>query len=113
MKDLQIIKQLLSGNHLNETELKEAENLVYRLNTEIESRKPKTVEFTRVNSDSFGNPRYVCHFLNLSDDYQRAIKIANSIGGRKFNNKQYGGGLVFQSYNTNNLQKLILELKEN
>ena len=67
------------------------------------------VAFTRIKNDVNGNPRYVCHFLqlntaeelsesNLTDKYERAIKRANSIGGRKFHNKQYGGGIVFQSY---------------
>jgi len=71
------------------------------------------IEFTRINNDINGNPRYVCHFLNLSDHYGSAILIANSIDGRKFHNKQYGGGLVFQSYNIDNLGKRLLELKEN
>lgn len=113
MKTIQILEQLLNGNHLSKGELKEAENIVYRLNTEIESRKPYKVDFTRINSDSNGNPRYVCHYLSFSDDYSRAVKLANSIGGRKFHNKQYGGGIVFQEYNTNDLEKKILELKEN
>lgn len=113
MENLQILKQLLNGNHLEPKELEQAENLVYQLNTQIEKRKPATVEFTRINNDSNGNPRYVCHFLNLSNDYDTAVKLANSIGGRKFHNKQYGGGLVFQSYNTDDLQKRILNLKQN
>lgn len=52
--------------------------------------------------------RYACHFLNfirgeeagnVMNKYERAIKLANQIGGRKSHNKQYGEGLVFQSYN--------------
>jgi hypothetical protein len=72
-----------------------------------------TIFFTRVNSDVYGNPRYVCHFLNIADNYAAAIKIANSIGGRKFHNKQYGGGIVFQSYNLQNLSDKINEIKTN
>lgn len=53
------------------------------------------INFTRVNGDVYGNPRYVCHFLNLSENYNEALKIAHKIGGRKFNNKQYGGGIAF------------------
>ena len=72
------------------------------------------IEFTRVNSDINGNPRYVCHFLNfIKDDekasYEVAIKRANKLGGRKFHNKQYGGGLVFQCYNIDDLEKRIVE----
>jgi hypothetical protein len=73
-----------------------------------------SIEFTRANSDINGNPRYVCHFTNfIKDDekasYEVAIKRANKLGGRKFHNKQYGGGLVFQCYNIANLEKKILE----
>ena len=69
-----------------------------------------TINFTRIKNDTNGNPRYVCHFLalgtqgaysgvGLSDRYAAACRLANKIGGRKFHNKQYGGGIVFQSYN--------------
>lgn len=70
-----------------------------------------TDSFTRVNSDTNGNPRYVIHFLNLNNDYENALKTARKLGGRKFHNKQYGGGIVFQSYNNrilaDQLNKLI------
>lgn len=71
------------------------------------------IEFTRINNDINGNPRYVCHFLNLAKTYERSIKLANSICGKKFHNKQYGGGLVFQSYNTDRLSQKIQEISEN
>jgi hypothetical protein len=74
------------------------------------------VAFTRIKNDVNGNPRYVCHFLQLdvhgpdkgigfglSDRYEMACKLANRIGGRKFHNKQYGGGLVFHSYSLDEL----------
>lgn len=82
------------------------------------------IEWTRVNNDVNGNPRYVCHFLQLlkesekgnsldvaiPDKYQIALKRAKSIGGRKFHNKQYGGGIVFQSYNLKDTETQINEL---
>ena len=65
-------------------------------------------DFTKINSDNFGNPRYVCGFLTFIKDsdpkmdieakYKLALKRAKDLGGRKFHNKQYGGGIVFQSY---------------
>ncbi len=66
-------------------------------------------DFTRVKNDVDGNPRHVCHFLHLdvhgwqsniglSDRYAIALQLAKTLGGRKFHNKQYGGGIVFQSY---------------
>ena len=71
------------------------------------------INFTRIKNDTNGNPRYVCHFLNLnteeelaasgdawiSDKYSIACKRANKIGGKKYTAKAYGGGIVFQSYN--------------
>ena len=82
------------------------------------------IEFTRVNNDVNGNPRYVCHYLNLikrsyqkdyrhENEYLNAIKKANAIGGRKFHNKQYGGGIVFQSYNIEDTARRIKELLKN
>jgi len=80
------------------------------------------IEWTKVNHDVNGNPRYVCHFLKLltqeeknsdidiSKKYEIALKRAKKIGGRKFHNKQYGGGIVFQTYNTNEIDKLINDL---
>lgn len=65
--------------------------------------------FTRVNNDVNGNPRYVIHFLDILNDeerinipftkkYEYAVKKAKKIGGKKYDNKSYGGGIVFQSY---------------
>jgi hypothetical protein len=58
--------------------------------------------FKRVNNDVNGNPRYVFHFLNIADNYSDALKIAKKFGGKKFHNKQYGGGIAIQSYNLKN-----------
>lgn len=78
------------------------------------------IDFTRINNDTNGNPRYVCHFLtfitkndeftSVEDRYILAQKRALKIGGRKFHNKQYGGGIVFQSYSLPELAKAIHEL---
>lgn len=68
--------------------------------------------FTRINNDTNGNPRYVIHFLQLANDYTRALYLAKTIGGRKFHNKQYGGGIVFQSYNTDTLAERINQIKQ-
>lgn len=72
-------------------------------------------DLTRVKNDVNGNPRYVIHFLALLTDEEKGFKDGASgiingyaiaidrakklFGGRKFHNKQYGGGIVFQSYN--------------
>ena len=65
------------------------------------------IEFTRINNDINGNPRFVCHFLNFIhpdeqieflNQYPIALARSRQLGGRKFHNKQYGGGIVFQMY---------------
>lgn len=59
-----------------------------------------TVDIDRVNNDLYGNPRYVMHFTNIDSDYSTALYIAKTaIGGKKYHNKSYGGGIVWQSYN--------------
>jgi len=65
--------------------------------------------FTRISNDIYGNPRYVIHYLNINSNYEKAVKIANKIGGKKFNNKQYGGGIVFQSYNIDETARKLNE----
>ena len=66
-------------------------------------------DFTKIKHDVNGNPRYVCHFLHLdvhgyqsniglSERYAIAVALANTLGGKKFHNKKYGGGIVFQEY---------------
>lgn len=68
---------------------------------------------TRINNDVNGNPRYVVHYLDmLTQDekrssfltwagvkYQLALLRSATMGGKKYHNKSYGGGIVFQSYN--------------
>ena len=96
------IEELIEKKHL-----RYIENL--DLSTDI---TPPTINFKRVNNDGYGNPRYVCHFLNFANDYDVAIRIAKDYGGKKFHNKQYGGGIVFQTYNIDLLEDKILEYKE-
>lgn len=73
----------------------------------------KPEHFTRVNNDVNGNPRYVLHFPKLLTEeegrdyshdfvtrqYSIALNRAKKIGGRKFHNKQYGGGILFHANN--------------
>ena len=83
--------------------------------------------FTRIKNDINGNPRFVCHFLEFINDkdheqagsgldsvqklYELALVNAYKLGGRKFHNKQYGGGIVFQSYNTRELSDMIEKVR--
>lgn len=70
------------------------------------------IEYTRINNDVNGNPRLVVHFLDLLTKeescssfllwagvkYNLALTRAKVVGGRKYHNKSYGGGIVFQGY---------------
>ena len=88
------------------------------------------INFKRVNNDVNGNPRYVCHFLELltdkeqneikanarpfqfiTDMYNEAVFKARKIGGKKYRGKDFGGGIVFQSYNIYDTEKQINEVK--
>ena len=79
----------------------------------------KTIEFTGVNNDVYGNPRFVTHFFSfLKEDeqtlsnYSLAIKRANKLGGKKYRGSDFGGGIVFQSYNIDGLIKHIIDMLE-
>ena len=94
-----------------------------------------SIKFTRINNDINGNPRYVCHFLDLLNDadekqvkedfaaslsrnsflltgfmYDLAVSRAKKIGGKRYTAKNYGGGIVFQSYNIADTERRIKEL---
>jgi putative hemolysin len=85
----------------------------------------KEEDFTRINNDVNGNPRYVIHFLqclpvrakdrtkfSVSEAYAEAVYCMKKIGGKRFHNKQYGGGIVFQSYSVPSTIKDITDLLE-
>lgn len=89
------------------------------------------ITFDRINNNANGNPRYVCHYLNLltqaecnnseliGQKYDIALNRARKIGGKKFHNKQYGGGIAFVSFNLDETEAAInrviaeAEAKEN
>ena len=90
--------------------------------TNFKTSPESTIEWTRINNDVNGNPRYVCHFLCLNTEeelnsaewipnkYELALKRAKKIGGKKFHNKQYGGGIVFQAYSLQDTEQSIKEV---
>lgn len=72
--------------------------------------------FKRIDNNVNGNPRYVIHFLNLITDkesenlkveekYSFAANKARKLGGKKYHTRAYGGGIVFCTYNLNDLCK--------
>ena len=77
------------------------------------------MQITRIKPDSNGNSRRVVHFLefltpadrtaNLTTTalYDLALKRARKLGGRKYHNRQYGGGIVFQAYSDEEVRCLV------
>jgi hypothetical protein len=79
---------------------------------------------TRIKNDVNGNPRRVIHFLAFITDADRAERAsqklisigslydlalwkARKLGGKKFHNRQYGGGIVFQAYSDDEVHALV------
>lgn len=76
------------------------------------------MEYKHIKHDTNGNARMAVHFLvfitdtereqnSVYDLYEIALHKARKIGGKKFNNKQFGGGIVFQGSSILQLEKLI------
>ena len=78
------------------------------------------MNWKRVNNDIYGNPRYVCHFLALSTPedadipvlyrYDAAVARAKAIGGRRYRGRDFGGGIVFTSYNLQETEAAIVKI---
>ena len=73
-------------------------------------------DLTKIDCNSSGHPRYALHFLRLlnydesyssklsiGNKYNIALDRAKKIGGKKYHNKSYGGGIAFVSFNSNDL----------
>lgn len=82
-----------------------------------------SIQYKKIKHDINGNPRYVVHFselLNLnefdsfsgivkiSQAYNLALKKAKKLGGKAYRGKDFGGGIVFQSYN---IESTIKDIK--
>ena len=77
------------------------------------------IEVYRIESDINGNPRFVVHFLafggwddEVCKDYQSVVRLFNnSVHGRKYTAKWFGGGIVFSSYNIKDTLQAVFNLK--
>ena len=74
-----------------------------------ESGNEDTCTVTRTTNDYCGNPRYIIHFLSIQDHYQPNA-LTRKAGLRKYHNRQYGGGYIFQSYSVKEDLKRIWEI---
>lgn len=72
-----------------------------------------------------GDDRFIVHFLNLNTEwevktsklttgrkYLLALERGKILGGKKFNNMQYGGGIIFRTSEMNlpMLEQKIMEI---
>jgi hypothetical protein len=64
------------------------------------------MDIKNIGYDTNGNIRHVVHFTSfslptdkgtVSQNYEAALKRARNYGGKKFNRKKFGGGIVFQN----------------
>ena len=62
------------------------------------------IGFSKVDSDMYGNPRIVVHFLALGLEDYVPVK-----GFTRYRGKAFGGGYVFQSYNHEDTIRWALE----
>lgn len=74
------------------------------------------MDYKRVNNDINGNPRYVFHFLSFlnegdNNNYNTAIEKSRAIGGKKYRGKDFGGGIVIQSFNIYDTIERIKQLQ--
>lgn len=113
-----LIYQTYTKQLPNQKELDKA-----RAIAEIEEQLNRNRQANDVN----GNPRYAIHFNAMFSDsehttqilrsesveerYVKAVFRAKKIGGKKFHNKQFGGGIIFQSYNNRMLAEKIVSLQ--
>jgi len=85
-------------------------------------RTLKEMEWKHIKNDINGNSRWVCHWmtfekkpdysLTLAERYDKAVKLANEIGGRKYRSKDYGGGIVFQCFGPDEMLPHIQKLMD-
>jgi hypothetical protein len=107
--------------YTKQSNTKGKKNMQYFADMDSQNYSITKFDFTRINNDTNGNPRYVTSFLNLLNDrekyelglsidakYDLAVRKAKPIGGKRFSNKMYGGGIVFGSvFNLDELVKKI------
>lgn len=88
------------------------------------AQKAPVLNWTRTKNDINGNPRYICHFLDIAylasiymdphksaaENYKKVLKAANKAGGVKYRGRDFGGGIVFQSYNLADTEKAIFDI---
>ena len=72
------------------------------------------MQIKRIKEDVNGNGRMVVHFTEFGVvDYGLALFLAGFIGGKRYHNKSYGGGIVFQAYTKKEVEQKVKGIVEN
>lgn len=65
-------------------------------------------DFIRIDNNVNNTPRYVIHWIAFCrfehlgvETYEHALRIAKKYGGKRFHNRQYGGGIAFATFELN------------
>lgn len=59
------------------------------------------MSFQKIKRDINGNTRFVTSWCGYGfKTYTEALTAARKIGGRRFDNKTFSGGIVFQAYDS-------------
>lgn len=70
----------------------------------------KEIQLHRTNNDVNGNPRYVVHYSALGLPTYESTKKTRAAGLKLYRGRDFGGGFVFSSYNTEYTLEWILEV---
>lgn len=70
----------------------------------------KEIQLHRTKNDVNGNPRYVVHYLALGLPDYASTKKTRAAGLKMYRGRDFGGGFVFTSYNTEHTLEWILEV---
>ncbi len=76
----------------------------------------------RQTANKYGHPRFAIHFLKLlkadevhsdlplDEKYKMALDRSRVLGGKKYHNKNFGGGIIFTTFDEIELERKITEL---
>lgn len=75
--------------------------------------RTEPLETERINCDTYGNPRIIIHYTQISTDYEKAKEIAKTQHGTVYRSKRNKGYFVFTSGSSDFLtitRKLFVEM---
>lgn len=60
-------------------------------------------DFQKISNDVNGNPRYIIYWHDLNTDPEKAEKMQKAYAGKKYQDKDNPGWIIFSTYNLNSL----------